>query len=124
MKNGGVHRRRKCVILRLYFDPEFTFLKGLKNAGGEITQSGIRIKDWEIQTTHGVMLRDSELDELRHRLGGVIKTPEIVFGMNTLELHHQPSQFRIKFSAFDALQQWIDAKLPPLQVHNLVFSEP
>lgn len=71
---------------------------------------------WTIEAKSHKMAKDIELEALKERLGGVIRTPEIVFLDNILVLHHNQTSALIKFNAFDALMAWTSSHLPPFQV--------
>jgi type 2A phosphatase activator TIP41 len=56
------------------------------------------------------------LEEYSDRLGGVLTLPEILFGNSSLQLRHDASGVTLRFTAFEALQQWKADDLPPLKV--------
>ena len=102
----------KCVLNGGYVSLD------LLKAGGEVKENGIALGGWKIDTFHGHMARDSELEDLKQPLGDVIRTPEIVFLRNNLRLCHDQSGLEIQFLALDALKAWISENLPPFKYEN------
>lgn len=47
---------------------------------------------------------------------GTMHLPQMVFGDNFLELVHEASGVKIHFNALDALREWRQESLPPVQI--------
>ena len=90
----------------------------LRRAGGIVTEGGVEIGGWRVESTHGHMSGETELEEIKEKLGGVVRIPEIVFGQNTLQVRHLATGLTIRFDTVDALKAWAAAKRPPLQVRT------
>ncbi|KAJ7946123.1 TIP41-like family protein [Quillaja saponaria] len=93
--------------------------KDLKAAGAELFSGdgrhGIRIHDWEIESSKRFILNSSTLQQWEQKLG-TSHLPEMIFGENFLELKHLKSGTKIHFNAFDALSGWKKEALPPVEV--------
>ena len=92
----------------------------LRRAGGILTEGGVEIGGWRIESTHGHMSGEAELEDIKEKLGGVMRIPEIVFGQNTLQVQHLATGLTIRFNTVDALKSWTVAKRPPLQVRTRI----
>ncbi|WPT17492.1 TIP41-like protein [Picochlorum sp. SENEW3] len=92
--------------------------------------TAVHIRDWSIRLTHGSRIASQEererLEEEMYSSqeqgegdqGPTIRNlPEQVYSENVLVLEHRPSGNTIRFSAADALQQWICDGNEPIQLN-------
>jgi type 2A phosphatase activator TIP41 len=68
----------------------------VREAGKSFTQ-----RDWKVSTHKYPICSSSEIDAMTSSLG--ITPPEMIFGNNSVTIHHLPSNWSIVFNAFDAL---------------------
>ncbi|TGZ82176.1 TIP41-domain-containing protein [Ascodesmis nigricans] len=68
----------------------------VRNAGKTLTH-----KSWCISTSKLPISNSGEIDAMTSALS--LTPPEMIFGHNSISLHHLPSGFRILFNSFDAL---------------------
>ena len=61
---------------------------------------------------------DSDIDDLRQKVGGARNLPEQLFGENFLDVRHSASGFRLQLNALGALKQWHNQDLKPLQLKH------
>eukprot|EP00803_Ostreobium_quekettii_P001722 evm.model.scf_441EXC.15 EVM.evm.TU.scf_441EXC.15 scf_441EXC:72234-76187(-) len=98
--------------------PQHAFVdeQATKAARGEVLANGVAIGGWKIESCHGPMIGDSEVEQYKAELGGVLTIPEMVFGNNCLSFTHTATGVQLHFSALDALKAWREEDLKPLQV--------
>ncbi|KAL4181151.1 hypothetical protein AMTRI_Chr12g235790 [Amborella trichopoda] len=90
----------------------------LKAAGAELLpegRSGLCIRGWFIEAKNKPILNSPSLQDWEKRLG-TSHMPEMVFGDSSLELVHIGSGIKIHFNAFEALHNWKQESLPPVEV--------
>eukprot|EP00246_Nothoceros_aenigmaticus_P014629 TRINITY_DN5714_c0_g1_i1.p1 TRINITY_DN5714_c0_g1~~TRINITY_DN5714_c0_g1_i1.p1 ORF type:complete len:327 (+),score=52.02 TRINITY_DN5714_c0_g1_i1:133-1113(+) len=76
---------------------------------------GVRVSGWQIQTRKRPILNMSDVERWE-KLLETSHLPEMVFGGSSLELLHQATGIKIFFNALDALREWKQEKLPPVEV--------
>lgn len=92
--------------------------KDLKSAGAELLKDGrrgLRIHGWEIESRKRSILNSSALQRWEQKLH-TSHFPEMIFGESCLVLKHLGSGTKIHFNAFDALADWKQEGLPPVEV--------
>ncbi|XP_051178147.1 TIP41-like protein [Lolium perenne] len=87
----------------------------LKAAGAESIPGGVRVKGWVIQSHKGPILNSASVSLFEDKLQ-TTHLPEMVFGESSVSLQHPQTGIRLHFNALDALKQWKQEALPPVQV--------
>ncbi|KAG9440304.1 hypothetical protein H6P81_020469 [Aristolochia fimbriata] len=92
--------------------------ENLKVAGGELLpvgRSGLRLRGWVVESRHCPIINSLAREQWEEKLV-TSHLPEMVFGDSSLTLSHEKTGVKISFNAFDALSEWKQEGLPPVEV--------
>uniref|UniRef100_A0A6U0V0Z3 TIP41-like protein n=1 Tax=Polytomella parva TaxID=51329 RepID=A0A6U0V0Z3_9CHLO len=82
----------------------------------KITKDGYRHKGWRVITSKGPIIKNKHVDEFRGKLNNVMTVPEMLYDNNYVEFTHDATGIKLSFNSMDALLDWSNHQLPPVQV--------